>query len=269
MPSVNLTGSEGQQSHKDTRERLFLITASGILLASTATTGWLWLRYSLSDNPPVTNEKVAEEGRAIQALTSRTEENERSIQALNSQLRSAKSLLDREYVLSRQDALNLSEATKKVETELPKKADVESINEVRNRLSQLQVDLDAAKTAQELDKHELKTLAVRNTEELAQLKSGGIEHHEFAIHSPGGETVVCGLTIRLKSFSQSSQQFSVQMRDSKSDWIQKTNVYRNEPIYWYLTGTSDVLEIVVTHVNPDGVVGLVNLPKNRASDACG
>jgi hypothetical protein len=227
----------------------------------------LWVGIFIAGSRRSRQQEALEEQRlSLQRLEAATEVNKRTLADLKAQLQDARKEARNDYDVSKQNEQHVDYATHLVARELPKKASTQDVLQLQERLRELELRTDVDSQIQKEQQTELEHLAVQSGQELERMRGSGRINTEFETHQKRVPIVVSGVTLELEEANPSLNQFSVRLRDSKSDWVEKKNTYLNEPIYWYFTGSRDLAEIVVTELGRDSLKGYVSIPKGKDPD---
>jgi len=205
---------------------------------------------------------------ALRRLEANADANQKSLADLKNQLQEARSEVRRDYDLTKQQEQHAAYAARLVGRELPKKASSQEVLGLQQRLQQLEL---RAATANQIEKDQeiaVRQLAAKSNQELAQIKGPGRLYKEFEITQLQKPIILCGITLNFEDINPSHTQYSVKLRDDLSDWVEKKNVYLNEPIYWYYTGRRDLAEVLVKQAGADSLRGYLSVPKTLDSDGC-
>jgi len=211
---------------------------------------------------------IEEQQAALRRLEADADANQKSLADLKNQLQEARSEVRRDYDLSKQQEQHAAYAARVVARELPKKASSQEVVTLEQRLQDLELHAATANHIQKDQEIAVRQLAAKSDQELALIKGPGRLYKEFEITQLQKPIVLCGITLNFEDISPSKTQYSVKLRDDLSDWIEKKNVYLNEPIYWYYTGRRDLAEVVVKQEGADSLRGYLSVPKTLDFDGC-
>ncbi len=163
---------------------------------------------------------------------------------------------------------NHADYTKKisdVESTLATKANADDVNTIGTDVNGVKSDLDATKGNLQQLRGEHGELIARNHEELEQLKrSGERDYFEFTLTGKGRKEHVGQTQIELRSASGKKHQFSIAMYVDDMR-LEKKNKSVNEPIYFYMGGSRQTMELVVNQVTDKKISGYLSAPKAIAA----
>jgi hypothetical protein len=171
---------------------------------------------------------------------------------------------------AREEALQIREENAKqlaamdtaVKSELVTKASADEVKAVGHDVAGVRTDLDTTKKDLQMARSELGTLIARNHDEIEQLrKLGERDYLEFTVNGKGNRQRLGPITIELRATKPGKNLYSVALyvEDKRLD---KKNRSANEPIFFYIRGTRQPLELVVNQVEKDKVAGYLSVPKS-------
>lgn len=253
------------------------LAVAGLALLSVASlgVGWNASNRAVAAEQTLTRQQQASQ-KDDQALAQRITQSEETNARLQSDLgvvtdklkltqgelsraRKASTAMKEEY------AKELGEVESSVRTELATKASAEEVNTkvgalsgdvngVRSDLENTRRDLGMART-------EFGTLIARNHDEIDQLRRlGQRDYMEFNIAKKGAKERLGAITLELRAVNVKKNQYSVALyADDKR--FEKNNRAVNEPIFFYMQGARQPLELVVNSVGRDKITGYLSVPK--------
>jgi len=181
--------------------------------------------------------------------------------------RSASKKMKEEY------AKELGDVEAAVRSELATKASAEEVNTKVGALSGdvtgVRGDLESTRKDLGMARTEFGTLIARNSNEIDQLRRlGERDYHEFNIAKKGAKEKVGTVTLELRGVNVKKNQYSVALyADDKR--FEKNNRAVNEPIFFYMQGTRQPLELVINSVGKDKVTGYLSIPKTFSASSGG
>lgn len=181
--------------------------------------------------------------------------------------RSASKKMKEEY------AKELGDVEAAVRSELATKASAEEVNTKVGALSGdvtgVRGDLESTRKDLGMARTEFGTLIARNHDEIDQLRRlGEREYHEFNIAKKGAKEKLGAITLELRGVNVKKNQYSVALyADDKR--FEKNNRAVNEPIFFYMQGTRQPLELVINTVGKDRVAGYLSVPKTFSASSGG
>ena len=253
------------------------LAVAGLALLSVASlgVGWNASNRAVAAEQTLTRQQQASQ-KDDQALAQRITQSEETNARLQSDLgvvtdklkltqgelsraRKASTAMKEEY------AKELGEVESSVRTELATKASAEEVNTkvgalsgdvngVRSDLENTRRDLGMART-------EFGTLIARNHDEIDQLRRlGQRDYMEFNIAKKGAKERLGAITLELRAVNVKKNQYSVALY-SDDKRFEKNNRAVNEPIFFYMQGARQPLELVVNSVGRDKITGYLSVPK--------
>ena len=100
-----------------------------------------------------------------------------------------------------------------------------------------------------------------NAAQLSEVKySLERERYNFELQKKGGVMKLFNIFLRLKDVDVGKQRYDLEIIADKRR-LKKRHRYLNEPIYFYLAGTQQPYEVVVTKIDKKYVVGYLSVPK--------
>lgn len=167
----------------------------------------------------------------------------------------------------------LGEVEASVRTELATKASAEEVNTKVGALSGdvngVRGDLESTRKDLGMARTEFGTLIARNHDEIDQLRRlGERDYHEFNIAKKGAKEKLGVITLELRGVNVKRNQYSVALyADDKR--FEKNNRAVNEPIFFYMQGTRQPLELVINSVSKDKITGYLSVPKTFSAVSSG
>jgi small-conductance mechanosensitive channel len=154
-----------------------------------------------------------------------------------------------------------------VETTLATKASADDVKALGTDVTGVKTDLDATKGNLQALRGEHGELIARNHEELEQLKRmGERDYFEFTLKGKGQKEHVGNTQIELRGASAKKHQYTVALYVDDMR-LEKKNKAINEPIYFYVNGSRQPLELVVNKISDKSVTGYLSAPKAGAASA--
>jgi len=154
-----------------------------------------------------------------------------------------------------------------VETTLATKASTDDVKALGTDVTGVKTDLDATKGNLQALRGEHGELIARNHEELEQLKRmGERDYFEFTLKGKGQKEHVGNTQVELRSASAKKHQYTVALYVDDMR-LEKKNKAINEPIYFYVNGSRQPLELVVNKISDKSVTGYLSAPKAAAASA--
>jgi chromosome segregation ATPase len=167
------------------------------------------------------------------------------------------------------DAQQLAAMDTTVKTELATKASTDDVKAVSGEVTGVRTDLDSTKKDVQMARSELGTLIAKNHDEISELRRmGERDYIEFTIVKKNTPTKVGNVTVELRSTNPKRNQFNLALvvEDKRTE---QRNKSINEPIFFYLHGSHQPLELVVNQVDKNKVSGYLSVPKANAQSASG
>ena len=139
------------------------------------------------------------------------------------------------------------------------------MNKLGTDVSGVRTDLDATKSNLEMARSEMGTLIARNHDEIDQLRRmGQRDYFEFTVTRKAGAQKVGSIQVELKDTNIKKNQFTINvLADDKN--FEKKNRSVNEPIFFYMNGSRQPLELVVNKVSKTTATGYLSVAKNAGS----
>ena len=154
-----------------------------------------------------------------------------------------------------------------VETTLATKASTDDVKAIGTDVTGVKTDLDTTKGSIQQLRGEHGELIARNHDELEQLKRmGERDFYEFTLRSKGQKQRVGSLQVELRGASAKKHQYTVALYVDDIR-VEKKNKSVNEPVYFYVNGSRQPLEMVVNTVSDKKIVGYLSVPKATAASA--
>jgi chromosome segregation ATPase len=167
------------------------------------------------------------------------------------------------------DAQQLAAMDTTVKTELATKASNDDVKAVSGEVTGVRTDLDSTKKDVQMARSELGTLIAKNHDEISELRRmGERDYIEFTIVKKNTPTKVGNVTVELRSTNPKRNQFNLALvvEDKRTE---QRNKSINEPIFFYLHGSHQPLELVVNQVDKNKVSGYLSVPKANSQSASG
>ncbi|HEV3253947.1 MAG TPA: hypothetical protein VG033_06050 [Candidatus Acidoferrales bacterium] len=167
------------------------------------------------------------------------------------------------------DAQQLAAMDTTVKTELATKASTDDVKAVSGEVTGVRTDLDSTKKDVQMARSELGTLIAKNHDEISELRRmGERDYIEFTIVKKNTPTKVGNVTVELRSTNPKRNQFNLALvvEDKRTE---QRNKSINEPIFFYLHGSHQPLELVVNQVDKNKVSGYLSVPKANSQSASG
>jgi hypothetical protein len=159
----------------------------------------------------------------------------------------------------------LEELGSNVNQQLAGKASSDDVNKLGTDVTGVRTDLDATKSNLEMARSEMGTLIARNHDEIDQLRRmGQRDYFEFTVTRKAGAQKVGSIQVELKDTNIKKNQFTINvLADDKN--FEKKNRSVNEPIFFYMNGSRQPLELVVNKVSKTTATGYLSVAKNAGS----
>lgn len=163
----------------------------------------------------------------------------------------------------------LDQVESSVRGELATKASSEEVNTKMGALSGdvngVRSDLENTRKDLGMARSEFGTLIARNHEEIEQLRRIGTrDYFEFSLVKKGSKERMGNVTLELRGVNVKKSQYSVALyADDKR--YEKKNRSANEPIFFYLRGTRQPMELVINEVSKDKITGYLSVPKSLST----
>ena len=159
----------------------------------------------------------------------------------------------------------LEELGSNVNQQLAGKASSDDVNKLGTDVSGVRTDLDATKSNLEMARSEMGTLIARNHDEIDQLRRmGQRDYFEFTVTRKAGAQKVGSIQVELKDTNIKKNQFTINvLADDKN--FEKKNRSVNEPIFFYMNGSRQPVELVVNKVSKTTATGYLSVAKNAGS----
>ena len=155
----------------------------------------------------------------------------------------------------------LDELGSNVNAQLATKANSEDVNKLGGDVTGVKTDLDATKNSIQMARSEMGTLIARNHDEIDQLRRmGQRDYFEFTVTRKAGAQKVGTIQVQLRATNTKKNQFTIDvLADDKS--FEKKNRSVNEPIFFYVGGTRQAVELVINKVSKTSATGYLSVPK--------
>jgi len=161
----------------------------------------------------------------------------------------------------------LEELGSNVNEQLAGKASSDDMNKLGTDVTGVRTDLDATKNSLEMSRSEMGTLIARNHDEVDQLRRmGQRDYYEFTVTRKAGSQRVGSIQVELKGTNIKKNQFTINvLADDKN--FEKKNRSVNEPIFLYMNGGRQPLELVINKVSKTTASGYLSVPKPAGATA--
>lgn len=167
------------------------------------------------------------------------------------------------------DAQQLAAMDTTVKTQLATKASTDDVKAVSGEVSGVRTDLDSTKKDLQMARSELGTLIAKNHGQIEELRRmGERDYIEFTIAQKNTPTKVGNVTVELRGTNPKRNQFNLALVVEDKRTEQK-NKFVNEPIFFYLRGSHQPLELVINQVDKNKVSGYLSVPKANSQSANG
>ena len=167
----------------------------------------------------------------------------------------------------KQSRADYAKKLNEVQTTLAAKANADDVKALGTDVNGVKSDLDTTKGTIEQLRGEHGELIARNHEELEQLKRmGERDYFEFTLNGKGQKERVGQAQIEMRSASAKRHQFTVALYVDDMR-LEKKNKSINEPIYFYVGGSRQPMELVVNQVSDKKISGYLSAPKAIAASA--
>jgi chromosome segregation ATPase len=167
------------------------------------------------------------------------------------------------------DAQQLAAMDTNVKTQLATKASTDDVKVVSGEVSGVRTDLDSTKKDLQMARSELGTLIAKNHDQIEELRRmGERDYIEFTIAQRNTPTKVGNVTVELRGTNPKRNQFNLALVVEDKRTEQK-NRFINEPIFFYLHGSHQPLELVINQVEKNKVSGYLSVPKAISQSAAG
>jgi hypothetical protein len=154
-----------------------------------------------------------------------------------------------------------------VQTTLSSKANQSDVTALGTDVTGVKTDLDTTKNNLQQLRGEHGELIARNHEELEQLRrTGERDYYEFTLTKKGQKEHVGQAQIEFRGASGKKHQYTVALYVDDMR-LEKKNKAINEPIYFYVGGSRQAMELVVNQVSDKKISGYLSAPKAAASNA--
>ena len=166
-----------------------------------------------------------------------------------------------------ENAKQLAAMDTSVKSELATKASSDDVKAVSGQVTGVRTDLDTTKNDLQMARSELGTLIAKNHDEIDQLRRlGERDYVEFTLDKKGQPQKVGAVTVELRGTNPKKNQFNLAITaDDKR--TEKRNRTVNEPIFFYLKGVKQPLELVINQVEKSKVSGYLSVPKAAGQTA--
>jgi len=167
----------------------------------------------------------------------------------------------------KQTQADYSKKLNDVETTLSTKANQTDVTALGTDVNGIKTNLDTTNTNLQQLRGEHGELIARNHEELEQLKrTGERDYYEFTLTSKGKKQQVGQTQMELRGASGKRHQYTVALYVDDMR-LEKKNKSINEPIYFYVGGSRQPMELVVNQVTDKKISGYLSAPKTIAASA--
>lgn len=159
----------------------------------------------------------------------------------------------------------LNELGTNVNAQLATKASSDDVSKLGGDVTGVKTDLDATKNSIQMARSEMGTLIARNHDEIDQLRRmGQRDYYEFTVTRKAGAQKVGSIQVKLQGTNPKKNQFTINvLADDKN--FEKKNRSVNEPIFFYMGGTRQAVELVINKVSKTTATGYLSVPKNTAT----
>jgi hypothetical protein len=159
----------------------------------------------------------------------------------------------------------LNELGTNVNAQLATKASSDDVSKLGGDVTGVKTDLDATKNSIQMARSEMGTLIARNHDEIDQLRRmGQRDYYEFTVTRKAGAQKVGSIQVQLQGTNPKKNQFTINvLADDKN--FEKKNRSVNEPIFFYMGGTRQAVELVINKVSKTTATGYLSVPKNAAT----
>jgi len=156
----------------------------------------------------------------------------------------------------------LNELGSNVNAQLATKANSDDVNKLGGDVTGVKTDLDATKNSIQMARSEMGTLIARNHDEIDQLRRmGQRDYYEFTVTRKAGAQKVGTIQVQLRDTNIKKNQFTLNvLADDKN--FEKKNRSVNEPIFFYIGGTRQAVELVINKVSKNTATGYLSVPKS-------
>ena len=156
----------------------------------------------------------------------------------------------------------LNELGSNVNAQLATKANSDDVNKLGGDVTGVKTDLDATKNSIQMARSEMGTLIARNHDEIDQLRRmGQRDYYEFTVTRKAGAQKVGTIQVQLRDTNIKKNQFTLNvLADDKN--FEKKNRSVNEPIFFYIGGTRQAVELVINKVSKNAATGYLSVPKS-------
>ena len=161
----------------------------------------------------------------------------------------------------------LEELGSNVNQQLATKASSDDMSKLGTDVTGVRTDLDATKNNLEMSRSEVGTLIARNHDEIDQLRRmGQRDYYEFTVTRKAGSQKVGSIQVELRDINIKKNQFTINvLADDKR--FEKKNRSVNEPIFFYMNGSRQPLELVINKVSKTTATGYLSVPKPAGATA--
>jgi len=161
----------------------------------------------------------------------------------------------------------LEELGSNVNQQLAGKASSDDVNKLGTDVTGVRTDLDATKNNLEMARSQMGTLIARNHDEIDQLRRmGQRDYYEFTVTRKAGSQKVGSIQVELRDTNIKKNQFTINvLADDKN--FEKKNRSVNEPIFFYMNGSRQPLELVINKVSKSTATGYLSVPKPAGAAA--
>jgi hypothetical protein len=163
----------------------------------------------------------------------------------------------------RQDAsAQLAEMDSQVEYELATKATTDDVKSVTGQVGVVRTDLESTKKDLQMARSEMGTLIAKDHSDIETLRRlGERDYVEFTIAGRNKPQKVGDVTVELRGTDPKKNQcnLAIIVDDKRTE---RRNRSVNEPIFFYVHGAHQPMEVVINQVEKSKVTGYLSVPKS-------
>jgi septation ring formation regulator EzrA len=254
-----------------------ILAGAGIGFGWTAASRATQTQQALTAEIQAMKKDIAHNTDAIQQRLAKSEEISTGMQGDLSVVTKRLRITQGELKKAREEAVQAQEESAKqlaaldtsVKGELANKASTEEVKAVNTEVTGVRTDLNSTRDDLKMARSELGTLIARNHEDVEKLRRlNERDYIEFTVAGKNQAQKVGNVTVELRNTNPKKNQFSVTLLVGDQT-MEKRNRQTNEPIFFYMRGTRQPLELVINQVEKDKATGYLSIPKGLTLAASG
>jgi chromosome segregation ATPase len=159
----------------------------------------------------------------------------------------------------------VQEKVQSTQDELATKASADDVKAVSTDVNGVKTGLDTTNQDLQSAKNELGTQIAKNHDEVEELRrQGQHDYIEFVLSGKEAKQKVGSVAIQLHGTNPKHNQYTVELFVDDMR-LEKKNRAVNEPIFFFERGNRSSMELVISAVGKDRIVGYLSVPKGSAT----